>query len=84
MNRHTVTFSDGTVARRQSRNARYDWAWRIAYRRLGRIHAAHGFASSETYAQAELEKRRQNVAGNCIGAVITMAEIQPVTIEEKV
>lgn len=81
MNRHTVTFSDGTVATRASRTARYGWAWRIAYRRLGRHHAATGFSSSETYAQGELERRRQNIAGNCVGAVITMAEIQPVTIE---
>ena len=81
MNRHRVTFSDGTVATRNSRTARYDWAWRIAYRRLGRHHAATGFSSSETYAQGELERRRQNIAGNCVGAVITMAEIQPVTIE---
>ena len=81
MNHHRVTFSDGTVATRSSRTARYGWAWRIAYRRLGRHHAATGFSSSETYAQGELEKRRQNIAGNCVGAVITMAEIQPVTIE---
>lgn len=81
MNRHTVTFSDGTVATRGSRTARYSWAWRIAYRRLGLVHAATGFSSSETYAQGELERRRQNIAGNCIGAVITMAEVQAVTIE---
>lgn len=81
MNHHRVTFSDGTVATRASRTSRYDWAWRIAYKRLGRIHAAHGFSSSEAYAQGELEKRRQNIAGNCVGAVITMAEIQAVTIE---
>ena len=62
MNRHTVTFSDGTVARRGSRTARYSWAWRIAYRRLGRNHAYVGFSSCETYAQGELEKRRQNIA----------------------
>lgn len=81
MNRHRVTFSDGTVATRNSKTARYDWAWRIAYRRLGRLHAAHGFSSSETYAQGELDRRRQNIGGNCVGAVITMAEVQAVTIE---